>query len=497
MVRFAPPPCTHTIATSDSLHAVVNSGGVVCLEPGVHRLGGRPLQITGPPTIWRSSDSSNPATISGGAQLLDWHPCTDLTCPPGYGGAFTHSMEGIDAGMLPVRQLWIAGVRATRRTVAGAALNLSYPHGGFAFNGAAPGWLAAAAADEVEIRWPSVIENWIEPRCVVSSVNVSARAMLLDAGCYANLEARIGKNQRPRPDGAFFENVAGPPRAGEFHATRSAVFYRPLGGMGLGGGTTAPPQDAWVPIQELLLNARGLHGHTFDNVGFEYSTARQPSAPGGYVEIQSAVLQNAPCPPHGCEPRGAVSVGASRNVSFLGCRFRHVGSMYALAIGGGSSGVIVRGCRFSDLSGGALKLASVGVDDGNARALSNDTAQWDTDYVVEENVVEGAALEWRGASAVFAGYVARLSLQHNSISEVGYTGISLGWGWGRVLSFARDNHVRHNRLSKVMRALNDGNARRLEPRAEHSGRSMRAPSGGRICIHVHACAAGSGPGLAH
>jgi len=52
--------------------------------------------------------------------------------------------------------------------------------------------------------------------------------------------------------------------------------------------------------------------------------------------------------------------------------------------------------------------------------------------------------------------VARLSLQHNSIAEVGYTGISLGWGWGRVLSFARDNHVRHNRLSGVMRALNDG-----------------------------------------
>ena len=138
--------------------------------------------------------------------------------------------------------------------------------------------------------------------------------------------------------------------------------------------------------------------------------------------------------------------------------------------------MVVRGCHFSDLSGGALKLASVGVDDGNARALSNDTAQWDSDYVVEENVVERAALEWRGASALFAGYVARLSLQHNSISEVGYTGISLGWGWGRVHSFARDNHVRHNRLSGVMRALNDGNARRLEPGAEH--------------------AAGSGPGAA-
>ena len=64
---------------------------------------------------------------------------------------------------------------------------------------------------------------------------------------------------------------------------------------------------------------------------------------------------------------------------------------------------------------------------------------------------------------MFVGYVARLVLQHNTISDTGYTGISLGWGWGRVRSFAHENSVRYNRLSRVMRALNDGNARRLEP----------------------------------
>ena len=124
------------------------------------------------------------------------------------------------------------------------------------------------------------------------------------------------------------------------------MFYRPL------GGSAAAPREAWVPLQEVLLEARGLRGHTFEDITFEHSTSRQPSAPGGYVEIQSAVLQNAPCPPHGCEPRGAITVGASRNVSFLGCRFRHMGGTYALAIGGGSRGVVVRGCSFSDLSGG-------------------------------------------------------------------------------------------------------------------------------------------------
>ena len=143
-----PPACTRTVSTTDSLHAIATAsvGGVVCLDPGVHLLGGRSLNITGPPTIWRSSELNNPATITGGTPLTAWQECTAQTCPPDFDGVWTHSMADIDKSMLPVRQLWIAGMRASRRTLAGAALNLSWPHGGFAFNGEAPAWLATAAA---------------------------------------------------------------------------------------------------------------------------------------------------------------------------------------------------------------------------------------------------------------------------------------------------------------------------------------------------------------
>lgn len=203
-------------------------------------------------------------------------------------------MADIDKSMLPVRQLWIAGMRASRRTLAGAALNLSWPHGGFAFNGEAPAWLATAAADQVEVRWPKVVKNWLEPRCIVTSVNLSMRALLLDPECYAKLEARMPHHQRPRPGGAFFENVAGPPAPGEFYATTSAVYFRPNG--------TAAPEDAWVPTQEVLINASGLHGHSFQGLRFAYSTMRLPSAPGGYVETQAApppklppLARTAPC----------------------------------------------------------------------------------------------------------------------------------------------------------------------------------------------------------
>merc|ERR1711907_140983 len=69
-------------------------------------------------------------------------------------------------------------------------------------------------------------------------------------------------------------------------------------------------------------------------------------------------------------------------------------------------------------------------------------------------------MEFRGAAAVFAGYVAHTSISQNTIKNTGYTGISLGWGWGSHVTgpqtFAQDNHITGNYLTGIMSALNDG-----------------------------------------
>ena len=64
-------------------------------------------------------------------------------------------------------------------------------------------------------------------------------------------------------------------------------------------------------------------------------------------------------------------------------------------------------------------------------------------------------------AAVFAGYVRESSVRHNTIQDVGYTAISLGWGWGahtegKPQTFASDNVVAANRMVGIMSALTDG-----------------------------------------
>lgn len=127
-----------------------------------------------------------------------------------------------------------------------------------------------------------------------------------------------------------------------------------------------------------------------------------------------------------------------------------------MSIGSASHDVKIRGNRFNDLSGGAIKIGNVL---GN-RALSNETSDWDIRYVIDNNVIESVSVEYRGGAVIFAGYVAFTNITHNTIKETGYTGISLGWGWGSHVfgpqTFARNNRIDGNRLLGVMSSMNDG-----------------------------------------
>ena len=159
--------------------------------------------------------------------------------------------------------------------------------------------------------------------------------------------------------------------------------------------------------------------------------------------------------PHAC--LGKPSLPYSTGVQVEGCSFSNLGTAYALEVGNASQQVTITANTFDALAGGAIKLGNVL---NSSRALTSDAGEMDVGFRVTDNVVSGAALEFRGAAAIFAGYVASSQLAHNTIRDTGYTGISLGWGWGNHVvgkqTFARDNHITSNHIEGVMSALNDG-----------------------------------------
>jgi hypothetical protein len=427
---------------------------VVCLGPGTHLLHEKPLTLTeahspdGIKVQWRSEDFENPAVISGGVALTKWVRCNDgVHCPwESWNDVWVSFVSDAKAGValpkqaLPVRQLWVNGDRATRIYTDTSMMGLK----------ATPTGFTAASTDHwsvenlLEMRWPTSIKNWIEPRCVITGI--SGTNITVEPICWKSLIARNGGKLPPAP--TFIDNFMGPsnvPGPGEFSATPDYVFYRPPA-----SDPYAAPQDAWVPSLDSLIVADNVSNHEWSGVTFSHGTWRQPTLPGGYVPSQSAV--NAATG----EPIGAVNVTRARNISFDKCSFTNIGAAYALSIGHASQGVRVTGNKFYDLSGGAVKLGNV----NDTRATTTDPTQWDMDMVLEQNTMEDMAIEFSGAAAVFAGYVAETTIAHNTIKNTGYTGISLGWGWGSHVkgpqTFARNNHITGNSLIGVMSALNDG-----------------------------------------
>ena len=441
-------------------NGTLTSDLVICLAPGLHSVASEPHALTGAMhgvrsgggrVVWRGGGL---AAISGGLQVAGWEPTT-LGGAPAFVAAVPAPLAATGAA---VRALWVRGARAARTRVEGAALGACTPwstagaaSAGFTCAAVPPAWAANSTAS-IEFTWPIVVKNWIAPRCTLASV-VGAN-ITLAAPCGAHLAARWGRLAAPvaveaapafpLPPGVFF------------HDRDSArLFYAPTANQ-----TAADLEaDAWVAAQEVLSSLENVSGHAFQGVNFTYGAWAQANSGDGFVDTQAAVFACSSgavtpfCEGGAAEPRGNVRVVGGAGVAFEGCGFSHLGAAYALSIMGGAKGPVVRGCVFTDLSGGFLKLGSITV----AQNGGADPTAWDSGASVTYNWASGLAEEYGGACGYFGGFLFSADVSHNSVSDAGYSGFSQGWGWGTEFPLGVGNNtISYNRAVNVMRVLRDG-----------------------------------------
>ena len=56
-----------------------------------------------------------------------------------------------------------------------------------------------------------------------------------------------------------------------------------------------------------------------------------------------------------------------------------------------------------------------------------------TGLTISNNYINDVTNEDWGTLGICAGYVSDINIEHNEISDVSYSGISLGWGWTRTV----------------------------------------------------------------
>jgi hypothetical protein len=258
-----------------------------------------------------------------------------------------------------------------------------------------------------------------------------------------------------------FEGINGlPSKAGTFtvDASRRILSYLPTPSE----SRENPVID--VPVTEELLRIDGtpekpVHDLSFSGLTFSFTGWREPESNDGYVSLQAGYLVmgegRTSLPDNGegmTRIQTAVSVQRAQNIVFDHDTFMHLAAG-GVSVAGGSHGAAILNSHFQDLGGGGI---FVGDTDSHPANPEDKTSN----ILVENNWVDHVALTYRDNVAIMGGFVDGLDILHNTIHDLPYTGISVGWGW----NYEGENpvesaiHIAGNRVEKVMLQLADGGA---------------------------------------
>ena len=249
------------------------------------------------------------------------------------------------------------------------------------------------------------------------------------------------------------------------------VYYYPR------EGEKMQEAEVIVPAVETLVRVEGTLDRPvchirFEKITFSYTTWMRPSEKR-HIPLQAGMYLtdgyridpkmqrdylNHPLDNQGWlgRPAAAVRVAAAGAIDFEHCHFEHLGSTgvdYEEAVQGG----VVRGCLFRDIAGNGLLVGSFSPA-AHETHLPYDPA--DRREVCTQQHINNCYFteigneDW-GCLAIAAGYVGDVNIEHNEISEVPYSGISLGWGWTQTVNCMRNNRVHANLIHHYAKHMYD------------------------------------------
>lgn len=420
------------------------------------------------PTVITSTDGE--AVLSGGVSVAHWKK---------QGKLWVADVPLFNGRPLDFRQLWVNGRKAMRARDVADFEQMSRIRSVDVENEVI--WVPGRSVAKIrKAKYAEMVlhEMWCVANLRIKSVTVSGDSAAVR---FHSPESRIQfEHPWPRPmvttDGhnsAFyltnaFELLDEP---GEwYHDIESRkLYYYPLPGEEI--------KEAVVPAVETLVQVEGTLDDPvsyirFEHIAFEHTTWMRPSLVG-HVPLQAGMYLtdgyrispkmerdygNHKLDNQGWlgRPVSAVSIRAAHHVDFNSCRFEHLGST-GVDYEWGTKGGCVEGCLFQDIAGNGIlagSFAPVGLE-AHRPYDPTDKREVCSFLTIRNNCITDVTNEDWGTLGICAGYVSDINIEYNEISEVSYSGISLGWGWTRTVNCMRNNRVHANRIYHYARHMYD------------------------------------------
>lgn len=210
-----------------------------------------------------------------------------------------------------------------------------------------------------------------------------------------------------------------------------------------------------VPALETLVDIRSDHVF-FENVTFAYSNWGAPSE-HGFAEVQGTRYLKKEGGKTACSGVPSAVTVSGNQVCFHQCSVYGTGAS-GMALHGRCDGFSIIGCNFSLLGAGGIVVGTF-----------EENGQPPCGITIVNNTVRGFGKSYLGGVGILAGYTKNLLIDHNTVEDGAYTGISVGWGWG-MKNQMQSFQITNNRVYNVINNhLFDGAGLYLLGRQEGDG----------------------------
>ncbi|MDT0316979.1 right-handed parallel beta-helix repeat-containing protein [Streptomyces millisiae] len=433
------------------LAARADADVTVTLQDGTYRLS-EPLRFDaadsgrdGHTVAWRAAPGASPV-LTGAEPVTGW----ELDDP-------TTGVYRADVGTgFDTRQLYVDGTLAQRARTSLSPSDIRLNATGFTLNNPDLDYLAELPDQRrIELQAMLSFTNRFAPVDRITGSTVVMRQPAWDNNTYG-----YDTIQSPFRTPTFWllNSRAFLDEPGEWYldTTAGTLYYKPLEGQDLANARVE------LPRLETLIEVGGTydepaHDLSFEGLTFTGTTWLRPSSPDGYANQQTGafitgVQEHRPADAFtscavGCrgfegarnnwaQAPAAVQVSAANRITFEGNTFVNLGSVglgvgndanaHATGVGLGARNVSVTGNTFTASAGGGIVVGGVRPDAHHP----SDGRMTNSDILISDNRVFSTALEYLDQDGIFASYVTRLTIAHNEVSDMPYTGIGIGYGWG-------------------------------------------------------------------
>ena len=254
------------------------------------------------------------------------------------------------------------------------------------------------------------------------------------------------------------------PRPGEDLATAQTVLGQLEQLISLSGSKTAAVTDV-----------------TFRNITFSHTTWMQASSDAGLLTIQANFYKKAGTTAatqwlneNWVAPSAAIDGNYTTDVVFENNTFCNLGNT-GLHLATATKNARILKNNLYDCAGSGIVVGGFATADHDIIHLggsNKDTAWYQVSEgnLIENNTITNIASVYAGGVGIAVGYVRDTTVTHNTLSDLPYTAISFGWGWGfngnemRGLYYTDEegvflfsnNEISYNYISNIMNVLFDG-----------------------------------------